>query len=108
MKLCLSVMTLLSLHVAAAYAQEPERLQVAERGGRLLGQIIACGGHPQFGYADKKVREKSWGGLAHSGPSITSYLDAKRAALDAQKTNQSGITCDEVKLQFEEFIEELG
>ncbi len=92
----------------ASRADDSDRLEFGNRSGRLLGQIVACGGHQQFGEVDKKVRDRAWLGASNPGPIIDSYLKAKRSGLDEQKTNGSGITCDEVNVRFEKLIQDVN
>ncbi len=89
--------------VAQAQTEDGDRRAFSENSGRLMGQIVACGGHPRFVDVDRKVRERAWIGQMDPGPAVAAYLKAKRKGLDDQKTNRSGVSCDEVRSRFEDF-----
>lgn len=75
------------------------------RGGRLVGQIISCGGHPRLAEVRRRLRD------AIAGPEVLSLMAAYQRAKDQGFTDQrkglSGMTCLEVMTAFERLAVEL-
>ncbi len=99
---------LLVLSTSEAYGQESDKAVMNKAAAELTGQVMACGGDPQFGVVQKYVRDKIWFGAADFNKLYQEYKAQQNAAREQQVIGSQGLSCDDVKKNLAEFVDKLS